>query len=129
VRNERICACNTGSDVKRIIIMQKRKPFVEMHKKAAEKNLADRLEMLKSKDVSDQLIHKDVKVRQFKAAIRKARLELAGIEQMARLTEKKKEAKAQKAAAAPPIAPKKKKSAPDPAKQEKKAKKAPAAEA
>jgi hypothetical protein len=80
--------------------MLNRKPQIEAHKKAAEENLAARLELLKSQGLDDGRIQKDAKVKQFRALVRKAKHQLAGIAAMTSLVEEKTETKARKAAAA-----------------------------
>lgn len=105
--------------------MLNRKPFIEEHRKAAEGKLATRLELLKTKGLNDKLIEKDAKVKQYKAEIRKAKNQMAGIAAMEALTSEKAAAKAQKAAAAkaPRQEPKKaaKSAAPKKPKKERKA--------
>jgi len=105
--------------------MLNRKPFIEDHRKAAEGKLAARLELLKTKGLDDKVIQKDTKIKQYKAKIRKAKNQMAGIGAMETLVSEKAEAKAQKAAAAkaPRQEPKKaaKSAAPKKPKKEKKA--------
>jgi hypothetical protein len=80
--------------------MPNRKPQIEAHKKVAEMNLAARLEMLKIKGLDDKQIQRDDKIKQFRAQVRKAKHQLAGIAAMTGLMEEKTAAKARKAAAA-----------------------------
>ena len=105
--------------------MLNRKHFIEDHRKAAEGKLAARLESLKTKGLNDKLIQKDAKIKQYKAEIRKAKHQMAGIAAMEALTREKAETKAQKAAAAkaPRQEPKKapKSTAPKKPKKERKA--------
>jgi hypothetical protein len=80
--------------------MLNRKSQIEAHKKAAEENLAARLELLKTQGLDDGRIQKDAKVKQFRALARKAKHQLAGIAAMTALMEEKSETKVRKAAAA-----------------------------
>jgi hypothetical protein len=80
--------------------MLNRKPQIEAHKKAAEENLAARLELLKTQGLEDGRIQKDAKVKQFRAQVRKAKQQLAGIAAMTVLVEEKAEAKARKSSTA-----------------------------
>ena len=80
--------------------MLNRRPQIEAHKKAAEENLAARLELLKTKGLNHEQIQKDAKVKQLRAQVRKAKHQLAGIAAMSDLMEEKVAAKARKAAAA-----------------------------
>ncbi len=80
--------------------MLNRKPFIENHRKAAEDKLAARLELLKTKGLDDKVIQKDTKIKQYKAEVRKAKHQMAGIGAMETLVSEKVEAKAQKAAVA-----------------------------
>ena len=105
--------------------MLNRKPFIEDHRKASADKLAARLEFLKAKGADDKVIQKDPKIKQYKAEVRKAKRQMAGIGAMEALISEKVEAKAQKAAAAkaPRQEPKKapKSTAPKKPKKEKKA--------
>jgi hypothetical protein len=80
--------------------------------------------LLKAKGLDDKVIQKDSKIKQFKAEIRKAKHQMAGIGAMEALVSGKAEAKAQKAAGAkaPRQEPKKaaKSAAPKKPKKEKK---------
>ncbi len=80
--------------------MLNRKPLIEAHKKAAEENLAARLELLKTRGLDDGQIQKDAKIKQLRAQVRKAKHQLTGIAAMTALMEEKADAKARKAAAA-----------------------------
>jgi hypothetical protein len=93
-------------------IMLSRKPQIEDHRKSAEGKLAARLELLKNKGINDKLIQKDAKIKQFKAQIRKAKHQMAGIAAVETLISGKAEAKVQKKAAA---------EAPEPRQESKKA--------
>ena len=91
--------------------MLNRKTQIEAHKKAAEDNLAARLELLKTKGLDDGQIQKDAKIKQFRALVRKTKHQLAGIAAMTTLMEEKSAAKAHKAAAAKEPPPQGKKTA------------------
>lgn len=80
--------------------MLNRKPQIEAHKKAAEDNLAARLELLKTQGWDDGRIQKDARIKQFRAQVRKARHRLAGIAAMTALMNEKAAARDRKAAAA-----------------------------
>jgi hypothetical protein len=80
--------------------MLNRKPQIEAHQKAAEDSLAARLELLKTKGLDEGQIQKDAKIKQFRALVRKAKHQLAGIAAMTALNEEKTAAKDRKAAAA-----------------------------
>ena len=91
--------------------MLNRRPQIEAHKKAAEENLAARLEMLKAKGVNEEQIQRDARIKQLRAQVRKAKHQLAGIAAMTGLMEEKAAAKARKAAAAKEPQPQGKKAA------------------
>jgi hypothetical protein len=80
--------------------MLNRKTQIEAHKKASEQNLATRLELLKAKGLDDDQIKRDARIKHFRAQVRKAKHQLAGIAAMTDLIEEKAVAKAGKAAAA-----------------------------
>lgn len=101
-------------------IMLKRKPHILEHKDSAERKLASHIETLKSKGATEAQIQKNGAVKHFKAKIRQATHQLAGIAALEKQIARKAEAKAEKQAA-PKISAPKKKHVPDPAK--KKAKK------
>ena len=108
-----------------------KKPHVENHKNAAEKQLENWLENLKSKGMSAAQIKRDSKVRHYQAKIRQAKHQLSVIAKSEELDARKAETKARKAAAAKEAPAKSKKSAPDPGKKQaqKEKKKAAAAQA
>jgi hypothetical protein len=111
--------------------MLKKKPHVESRKKAVEKQLTERKEMLKSKGMSADRIQRDSMVRKYQAKVRQARRQLDVIAKSKELEARKAETKAQKMAAAEEAPAKSKKSAPDPGKKQakKEKKKAAAAQA
>jgi len=80
--------------------MLNRRPQIEAQKKAAEENLAARLELLKTKGLNDEQILRDARIKQLRAQVRKAKHQLAGIAAMSGLMEEKAAAKARKAEAA-----------------------------
>lgn len=80
--------------------MLNRKPYIESHRKDAEEKLAVRLDLLKTNGLDDKQIQKDAKVKHYRAEIRQARHQLAGIAAIEELTSEKTAAKAQKEAAA-----------------------------
>ena len=79
--------------------MLSKKPHFENHKTQAESMLAVRLEILKSKGISDLQIKKDSKVKHYRAEIRKARYQLADIAKLEAQIVQKAETKAAKLAA------------------------------
>ena len=92
-----------------------KKTSIEKQKQAAAKNLAIRLDLLKSKGWDDKRIQKDAKVKQYQAQRREYTRRLTGIAAMEALASQKVEIKAQKIEAiksAPPKI-KKKKAAPE----------------
>jgi hypothetical protein len=91
--------------------MLKKKPHLENHKNIAEGKLAARLEMLKSKGLSDLQIQRDVKVKHFRAAIRRARYQLADIAELEAQIAMRTEIKAKKLAAPKEDRPKPKRTA------------------
>jgi hypothetical protein len=76
--------------------MLKRKPYIENHKKAAEAELRKRLEILKSKGMSDSEIQRDPKIKHCRAEIRQINHQLADIEHMESSILHKAEIKARK---------------------------------
>ena len=101
--------------------MLSKKPHFENHKTQAESMLTARLEILKSKGMSDLQIKKDTKVKHYRAEIRKARYQLADIAKLETQIAQKAETKAAKLAAPKIDHPKPKRSSSDP--EKKKAKK------
>jgi len=97
--------------------MLNKKPSFENHKNIAENRLAARLEMLKSKGLTDLQIKRDVKVKHFRAAIRKARYQLAEIAELESQIAMRTEIKAQKSAAPKEDHPKHKRTAANPEKK------------
>ena len=95
--------------------MLNRKPYVLDHKNLAERKLAARLEMLKSKGLTDLQIKRDPQLRHYQAAVRKAKLQLAGIAKLESEIARKAEIKAEKSAAPKTDEPKPKKSGSQPA--------------
>ena len=79
--------------------MLSKKPHFENHKTQAGSMLAARLEILKSKGISDLQIKKDAKVKHYRAEIRKARSQLADIAKLEAQIVQKAETKAAKLAA------------------------------
>jgi hypothetical protein len=107
-----------------------KKPYIENHKHLAEGKLAARLEILKSKGMTDIQIQRDPKVKHYRAAIRQARYQLADIAKLELQIAQKAEIKAQKLAAPKTDQPNHKRSASDPMKKRaKREKKMAAAEA
>jgi hypothetical protein len=96
--------------------MLNKKAYIENHRKLAEKKLSARLEMLKSKGMTELQIQRDAKVKHFKAEVRKARHQLAGIADLEAQIVRKAEIKAEKLAAPRQDHPKHKRAA-DPAKK------------
>ena len=92
--------------------MLKRKPYIEKHKKAAETELQYRLQILKSKGMSETQIQRDAKIKHYKAEIRQANHQLAEIGQMEASIRQKAELKARKSAELKNDHPKSKRSAP-----------------
>jgi hypothetical protein len=110
--------------------MLNRKPYVLDHKNLAERKLAARTEMLKSKGLTDLQIKRDHQLRHYQAAVRKAKLQLAGIAKLESEIARKAEIKAEKSATAKTDEPKPKKSGSEPvSKKARKGKKTAAAAA
>jgi hypothetical protein len=96
--------------------MMRKKPHIERSKAIVEKHLVARLEMLKSKGISEMHVQRDATVRHYKGEIRRAKERLASIAELERLMERKAEIKAEKMAA-PKIEHPKKRHETDPVKK------------
>jgi len=101
--------------------MSNKKPHIEERKDLAAKRLSARTESLKTKGMSAGQIMRDPKIKQLKADVRKANMQLANIVKNEKQIARMAETKAEKLAAPKTDRPKQKKSAESPAK--KKAKK------
>lgn len=95
--------------------MLRKKPYIEQDKAVAEKHLAVRLEMLKSKGMSIMQIQRDATVRHYKGEIRQAKERLSSIAESEKLMASKAEIKAEKLAA-PKVNPPRKRHVADPVK-------------
>jgi hypothetical protein len=93
--------------------MLNKKPYIENHRNLAESKLFARLEILKSKGMTEVQIQRDAKVKHHKAEIRKARHQLANIAKLESQIAQKAEIKAKKLAAPKTDHDKLKRSAPD----------------
>jgi hypothetical protein len=79
--------------------MLRKKPYIEDHNIIAERNLAARLEICKSRGMTEVQIERDSAVKHLKAEIRKAKRNLANIAKLELQIAQKAEIKAQKLAA------------------------------
>jgi hypothetical protein len=89
-----------------------KKPSIEQQKDTAEKNLAERLALLKAEGWPPQRIQRDAKIRQFQAEKRQAIKRLAAIADAVALTAERAEIKARKLATPPDPPRSRKKAAP-----------------
>lgn len=108
--------------------MLKKKPYIEEHKRTAEKQLAERVAALQSKGKAERDIQRDAAVRHFRGKIRQAAYRLAEIADVERQMARKAEIKAEKLAQ-PKVEPPKKRHSADPGKKKVKKERKPAAEA
>jgi hypothetical protein len=112
--------------------MLRRKPYVEQHRTAAENQLAEKEEMLKSMGMTEAQIKRDSQIRHIKGKIRQAKQQLAGLAELESQIARRAEIKIEKQALAKVSQPKKRR-APEPeikkARKEKKEKRLAAAQA
>ena len=100
--------------------MSNKKPNIEVRKELAAKRLSARTESLKTKGMSAGQIDRDPKVKQLKADVRKANMQLTNIAKNEKQIARMAETKAEKLAAPKTDRPKQKKAGEAPAKKKSK---------
>ena len=87
--------------------MLRKKASIQEHQAAAEKQLADRMQLLQSEGLTEREIQRDAKIRHFKGKIRQTVHQLAAITKLEKQMVLKAEIKAEKMASPKTAAPKK----------------------